>query len=166
MKKLNLGCQDSVLKGYVNLDIWEYKGVDVVWDLEKTPLPFEDNTFDEILASNVLEHITNLVELMKELHRITKNKGIIKISVPFYNSPYAICSLDHKHFFEYNSWQNFTNKFYFHGEEKYKFKHIKTRIKPTKIGALIPSDWLLKWVSYYIGNLVSEIHFELRVIKK
>ena len=35
MKKLNLGCQDSIKKGYINLDKWKYKGVDVVHDLEK-----------------------------------------------------------------------------------------------------------------------------------
>jgi len=133
MKKLNLGCQDTILKSYVNLDKWNYKGVDVVWDLEKTPLPFEDNTFDEVYASNILEHIHNLKELMKDLHRITKHGGIIRINVPFYNSPYAISSLDHVQFFEYNSWQNFTNKFYFYGDTNYRFKHIKTRMIPTQL---------------------------------
>ena len=164
--KLNLGCQEDVRKGYINLDKWDYKGVNVVWDLEETPLPFETSSFSEVVASNILEHMDKLMPLMRELHRITEPNGIIKITVPFYNSPYAVGSLDHKRFFEHNSYQNFTNKFYFNGDERYKFELVRKSIKPTTIGKLIVSDWLLINLSYFIGNLINELYFELRIIKK
>ena len=54
-----------------------------VWDLEKTPLPYGDNVFDKIVASHVLEHVTNFMPLMKELHRILKKNGILEVWVPF-----------------------------------------------------------------------------------
>jgi len=54
-----------------------------VWDLEKTPLPYESNVFDKIVASQVLEHIVNLIPLMKELHRILKKDGILEVWVPY-----------------------------------------------------------------------------------
>jgi len=38
----------KILKGYINLDKVPYEGVDVIWYLEKTPLPFDENSFDEI----------------------------------------------------------------------------------------------------------------------
>ncbi len=38
------------------LDINADHRPDVVWDLEKLPLPFDDNQFDEIHAYEVLEH--------------------------------------------------------------------------------------------------------------
>jgi len=38
------------------LDMNEDFNPDVVWDLENLPLPFEDNSFDEIHAYEVLEH--------------------------------------------------------------------------------------------------------------
>lgn len=40
----------------VTLDYCERHNPDVVWDLNNIPLPFDDNTFDEIHAYEVLEH--------------------------------------------------------------------------------------------------------------
>jgi SAM-dependent methyltransferase len=41
----------------VALDINPDHKPDVVWDLTKRPLPFDDNTFDSIRAFEVLEHL-------------------------------------------------------------------------------------------------------------
>ena len=46
--KLNLGSGSKILKGYVNVDKFQYYNPDVVHDLEKFPYPFKDNS-DEIL---------------------------------------------------------------------------------------------------------------------
>ena len=52
--KLNLGCGNDLKEGYVNVDIVDYGG-NTIHDINKFPYPFEDNTFDEVLASHVLE---------------------------------------------------------------------------------------------------------------
>jgi ubiquinone/menaquinone biosynthesis C-methylase UbiE len=49
-------------------------------------LPFKDGEFDVIYASHILEHIQNLVVLKKELTRILKNKGLILVIVPHFQS--------------------------------------------------------------------------------
>lgn len=56
-------------------------GVDMVLDLEQT-IPLKENSFDNILAVNVLEHIHRFVELMNELHRILRSTGVLHIVVP------------------------------------------------------------------------------------
>jgi len=71
--KLHIGCGRTILKGWVNLDIMPLEGVDIISDLNQcktTPLPFEENSVDEFLASHVLEHIERPLDVMEELHRI------------------------------------------------------------------------------------------------
>ena len=84
--KLNLGSGSKILKGYVNVDKFQYYNPDVVHDLEKFPYPFKDNSIDEILLSHVLEHIGQNPDvfnnIIKELYRICKNNSIVDIRVP------------------------------------------------------------------------------------
>jgi predicted SAM-dependent methyltransferase len=57
MIKLNLGCGDKILPGYINVDVAsERKGKkpDVISDIRK--LTFDDNYADEILSVHVIEH--------------------------------------------------------------------------------------------------------------
>lgn len=79
--KLNAGCGLTPIEGWVNLDIAELPGVDIVADLTK-PLPFDDDTFDEILLSHVLEHMENPLDVMAELHRVAKPDCTMIIRVP------------------------------------------------------------------------------------
>ena len=51
-------------------------------DLDCENLPFEDNFFDAILAKDILEHLQKPWLLLKEIHRIMKDDGIIIASVP------------------------------------------------------------------------------------
>lgn len=45
-------------------------------------LPFEDNTFDRIIASEVMEHIPEDEAAMRELHRVLRPGGIVAVTVP------------------------------------------------------------------------------------
>ena len=46
------------------------------------PLPFEDNCFDTIVSFQVIEHIEDDSEYLKEIHRILRPGGIAYISTP------------------------------------------------------------------------------------
>lgn len=48
-----------------------------VTDYDGKTIPFEDNTFDIIFSSNVLEHISHIYEFQKEMHRVIKPEGIV-----------------------------------------------------------------------------------------
>jgi SAM-dependent methyltransferase len=81
---LNVGCGNSVypVSNVVNTDVYPVPGVDVVWDLSKTPLPFKDQEFDFVLANHILEHIPNWWECFKELARVVKVGGTIEVWLP------------------------------------------------------------------------------------
>ncbi|MEM2954453.1 MAG: class I SAM-dependent methyltransferase [Candidatus Nanoarchaeia archaeon] len=82
MKILDIGCGLRKYKPkqknarVIGLDIVKLPGVDVVHDLEKSPLPFKDNEFDTVIANHVLEHVKNLISVIHEIWRITKRYGL------------------------------------------------------------------------------------------
>jgi SAM-dependent methyltransferase len=82
-KILNLGCGFAKFsaKNVVNLDAFDICKPDVVADLNK-PLPFEDETFDGIIANHVMEHVENFWGCFNEMARVTKTGGMIEIWVP------------------------------------------------------------------------------------
>ncbi len=52
------------------------------------PLPYNNESFDTIIAFDILEHINNVDLLIKELYRVTKPGGIIIGSVPHDNDQF------------------------------------------------------------------------------
>lgn len=85
---LNLGCGDKILDqcppGYkcINIDFRPLEGVDVVSDVRS--LPFKDQYFDYIIASDIIEHfpLSELGNLINEWYRVLKFNGIIKVRTP------------------------------------------------------------------------------------
>ena len=80
---LHIGCGNVILpKPFENLDTRPLEGVDHV--SEAFPLPFEDNTFDLVYSSHVLEHFEkiNTQAIVNEWVRILKPGGMIRLSVP------------------------------------------------------------------------------------
>jgi len=79
--KLNLGCGDMILPGWVNCDLY-YAKADLQCDVKK--LPFEDSSVDEIYSSHVIEHFDFMEgqEVLREWRRVLKPGGIITIECP------------------------------------------------------------------------------------
>lgn len=83
LNKLNLGSGDRILEGYVNLDKFRVKGVDMVHDIDDLPLPLPDNNFTEILCHHILCYSKDLISLMEELWRISRPGAKIIIEQPY-----------------------------------------------------------------------------------
>jgi len=96
-KLLDLGCGKvplyEVYRGFVSENIcadWENslhrnEYLDVTIDLNlNRNLDFYDAEFDTIILSDVLEHLRYPESVLKEMYRITNDKGKILITVPFY----------------------------------------------------------------------------------
>lgn len=98
LKRLNLGCGRNIKQGWVNLDSADLPGVDIVHDIEKLPLPFDDEEFDEIRCDNVLEHV-EYIPILKDLYRVLKPGGRLTIRVPHFSSHTSFGDPTHKKFF-------------------------------------------------------------------
>lgn len=58
-------------------------GCDVVHDLEVTPLPFDNASYDAVILNNTIEHIYHARELVCDALRILRPGGQIIITAPF-----------------------------------------------------------------------------------
>lgn len=87
--KLNLGCGQNKMPGYVNVD--KCGQPDVLFDLETFPWPWETNSVDEINMRHILEHLGATVEtyfrVIKEIYRVSKPGAKIDVSVPHPQHP-------------------------------------------------------------------------------
>lgn len=161
---------------FVTLDMIKYPEVDKVWNLEKLPLPFKKNEFDEIWAYHVIEHVSKdkFDKLMENLYRILKPEGLIKIKVPFFSSFMAF-HVDHKNFFTYTSFNKFEPFHPLHREKKVSFKIKKREIifgtqSQTRIFNFILNPIInafpLVYCRLFCWILPSEeLQFELEVVK-
>src|ERR1700690_4296593 len=83
MKKLNLGCGEKSIKGFINIDVRHLDGVNEVDDI-KTLSKYEKNSVDLIYACHVLEHTGRLeyMTVLKRWYDILQPNGILRIAVP------------------------------------------------------------------------------------
>ncbi len=59
------------------------EGIDVELNLEKTPLPFENEEFETVICFDVLEHLENTHEMFDELCRVARKNIIISLPNPW-----------------------------------------------------------------------------------
>src|SRR3990167_759699 len=81
--KLHLGCGTKRLEGWVNIDSVAECRPDVVHDISR-PLPYGDQTADEVLAEDLLEHFDKYVRFLVfyQWVRVLRVGGKITIQVP------------------------------------------------------------------------------------
>ena len=77
--KLNLGCSDAHLKGYVNVDRCE--PADVIADL-RNQWPWAESSVDEVKAWDIFEHIESKIQTMNECHRVMKAGATLDLFIP------------------------------------------------------------------------------------
>ena len=78
--RLNLGCCDAPLQGYVNVDLVPAPGV-LAADLRQ-PWPWPDSSVDQVRAWDVIEHLPDKIFTMNELWRVLRPGGVADIAVP------------------------------------------------------------------------------------
>lgn len=102
---LDVGCgnrpyapwYDRFAERSVGLDATPGRGVDVLGFADR--LPFADETFDTVVATEVLEHVTDARRAVAELHRVLRPGGHALVTVPFlyptHEAPYDFRRFTH-----------------------------------------------------------------------
>lgn len=82
--KLNLGCGDNKLEGYVNIDTEKSVKPDLVHNFVEHSLPYKAKSVDEIVFFHTIEHIRKdyHLHIFVELFRVLKVGAPLYISYP------------------------------------------------------------------------------------
>jgi len=87
---------------------------------DATKTPYEDNYFDYVVAGELIEHIPDPEDLVKEMYRICKNGGVISISTPFLERMWRPNDIPAEHLWEFNR-DDMHGLFSKYGETKTRF---------------------------------------------
>ncbi len=105
--KLNLGSGSLLLDGYVNVDIYQGPGIDVVTDLDQFPWPWPDDSIDKIQAIDIYEHVDHPLEFVNECWRVMIEGAEIRFRTTHWRTEQSFTDPTHKRFLtegSFNYW--------------------------------------------------------------
>jgi SAM-dependent methyltransferase len=88
-KVLDVGCGMQPYRVFLHAELCDYTGLDregpyarpdVIGSVEQ--LPFDNQTFDHVLSTQVLEHVRDPLSALRECERVLKPGGTIVFTVP------------------------------------------------------------------------------------
>jgi len=161
-KVLDLGCGTAKTKGSYGIDIADLEGVDLVYDLNVVPYPFDSETFDWVIMNDILEHLDNPIDVIREVHRILKKGGKLYIRVLYWNHKYNYSDPQHKHAFTEIYFEFFTGKrraYYF----DFKFEDMKVEytFDRNAIDKYGDNPEILMKKVYFHCNIIDGMHVTL-----
>jgi SAM-dependent methyltransferase len=92
---LDIGCGNSPFRDLFDPTISEYQGIDVqeassfgyqnpdTIYYDGRVIPFADQSFDAFLCTEVLEHVVDPAQLIREMHRVLRPEGLGILTIPW-----------------------------------------------------------------------------------
>jgi SAM-dependent methyltransferase len=177
---LNLGCGRQPLTGdWINLDRVGGFGADIVAEVGRDAIPLPDNSMSCVYASQVLEHIPDIISAMREIHRVLVNGGMLIACTPHAGSNGAWEDPTHVRAFTENSWMFFDKRLYltpgqcgyYPSPVDYIFEVDRVEVEPEprfrealQAGTMTEDELKRRMISE--RNVVQEIRAYLRAVKE
>ena len=178
---LDVGCGANKVAGAIGMDVNPRTAADVIHDLDELPYPFDNDSFDEVIGRHVIEHVRDPMAVMREIHRITRNGGIVRLVAPHWTNPDFATDLTHRNHLNSYSFRNLTEDdavFAFYTDVR--FRQRPPRITMPNVWKCMGLEILInldrrypamrftrKFWEQYLNAIMrgKEIHYELEVIK-
>lgn len=129
--KVNIGCGMRYMDDAVNVDINPAFEPDIVQDLSEKPWDLESNSYDIVIANNILEHIPpkDRITMISECHRILTVGGKLRVRHP---TPGYGCGWDMSHYcIPHWNW-------YQHPNHRDHWDLLELHLYPFGIGKILP----------------------------
>jgi SAM-dependent methyltransferase len=109
LRVADVGCGGTKqVEQAIGVDVQPGPGVDVVADLDHG-LPFEDDALDHVFAVHVLEHVRDLLGVMRELHRVLRPTGLLHVLCPLWTDVNAVADPTHVRGVDVQTFKYFTS---------------------------------------------------------
>jgi len=151
---LNLGSGRQYRPGAVNVDVTSDTSPDVVHDLNLRPWPFADDRFEHVIATDVIEHLSDTIATLAELHRVCADGARVELVVPHFSSDGAFTDPTHRRYFgaftfDYFS-ESHSNNFY--SPARFEVERRLIVFRPTLANKIVarlanrfPRAWEQRW---------------------
>ena len=141
-KILDLGCGKKKRTGTIGVDYSDQHSADVIHDLNVFPYPFESDSIDQVYLDNVLEHLNKPMQVMEEVHRITKLGGKVKVIVPYFRSRWAFIDPTHQTFYTVDSFAYYDPR---HSIcQRYDYTKARFLVEKIVFNETLPKRWTKK----------------------
>jgi len=154
---LDMGCGRTKRRGAIGVDRVKLPGVDLVHNLNKTPYPFKDNTFDEIYAIHIIEHMDSILATMEEIHRICKPRARVVVITPHHTDSISWQDPTHKWHLNSYSFSYFDPSYHTNHYTSVRFNTLRKEVELAKI-------WKYLGVQFFV-NLDHRLP-QIRFIRK
>lgn len=146
---LDIGCGPEKFPGAIGADKNPETAADVLCDLDRGALPFADNSFDQVRALHIIEHVADVIKTMEEFHRVTRPGGTIYLVTPHYTD--ASSFRDPTHRWHLNSYSFlYFYKGGMHGRDMW---YTKVRMRQARLRVKLLSVWRLLGFEFLVNRL-------------
>ncbi len=144
---------------------------EVVWNLDQTPWPFEDSSFDVVDATDVIEHLSDVVKAMEEIHRVARPGALVRIVTPHFSSSNSFTDPTHRQHLGLFSFDYFTgaNEWGFYSRVRFVKKKADLFFTPSIVNKVVwrlarrwPELWERRFAWMFPAWFMS---FELEAVK-
>jgi SAM-dependent methyltransferase len=104
--RINIGCGNKRLPGFLGVDKFPCAGADTLCDAMRT-LPFKDDSVDEVMMDNFIEHVLDVPALMQEVLRVCRDGAQVTVITPHFTALASWRDPTHVHHFSYFSMDHF-----------------------------------------------------------
>jgi O-antigen biosynthesis protein len=144
---INLGGRFNNPNNYLSVDL---HSADINCDLNEEHWPFEDSSVAVVRCFDILEHLKNPINTMKEIYRILMPGGYLLSMTPSTDGRGAWMDPTHVSGFNQNSFWYYTK------QTSAQYIDTPVRFKEIIVETVFPNEWaLLNDISYVRADLIS-----------
>jgi len=149
--KIHLGCGKRYLPGYVHVDVDDFPHITYKHDIASLPM-FDDGSADILYSCGALPYFDRceVMDVLKEWYRVLKKGGILRLSVPDFDSIIRIYIQSDRDLSSlgvlgplYGRWHINTasGKTLFYHKTVYNFRALSTLLESIGFGNVRREDW-------------------------